>query len=408
MSKKIEKCRNCKSKNLINLFSLGKLRFTGKFPSKKQNVPFGEITLVMCNKCKLVQLNKNFSLKYLYNKDYGYRTGVNRTMTKHVHDVVKNLQKKVKIKKNDNVLDIASNDGTLLSFYNKKTISWGIDPILNKYKKNYNKIDYGVNDFFNLKSINRINKKVKFKIITALAVFYDLEDPNIFLNAINKLLDKNGIFYLEFQDLLKIIKNNMFDTICHEHLEYYSVTFINNILRKHNLRLFDHKYNEINGGSSSYFICHKDSVYKTNKIKINKILQNESKANIHSRSTYIKFKNKIDQCKKSLNNLIVKIKKEKKIIHGYAASTKGNVLLQYFNLNNKKIDYISDRNPLKQNLYTPGTKIKIISEKLSRNLKPSYYLVLAWHFKKEILLREKEVRKKGTKFIFPLPTLKII
>ena len=277
MSKKINNCRNCKSKNLEKLFSLGKIRFTGKFPNKKQRIPFGDLTLIMCEDCKLVQLSKDFDLKYLYNKEYGYRTGINKTMTKHVESVAKILTKISKIKKNENVLDIASNDGTLLNFYDKKIIKWGIDPISNKFKKKYSLIDYRINNFFNKKSILKINKNIKFKIITALSVFYDLKDPNIFLDGIKNLLHKDGIFYLEFQDLLKIIKNNMFDTICHEHLEYYSVTFINNLLKKHNLRIFDHNYNKINGGSSSYFICHETSFFKTKKKKINKILIEEKK-----------------------------------------------------------------------------------------------------------------------------------
>ena len=207
---------------------------------------------------------------------------------------------------------------------------------------------------------------------------------------------------------MMIIKHNMFDTICHEHLEYYSVTFINKLLKKHNLRIFDHSYNDINGGSSAYLICHNNASYKTNKNKINKILLNEKKFGIEKVSTYKKFKKRIDFMKKKLNLKIKKITKNKKTIHGYAASTKGNVLLQYYNLDNKKIEFISDRNPKKTNLYTPGSNIRIISEAESRKLNPDYYLVLAWHFKKEILLREKMIRKMGTKFIFPLPNIEII
>ena len=201
---------------------------------------------------------------------------------------------------------------------------------------------------------------------------------------------------------------NMFDTICHEHLEYYSVSFINKLLKKHDLRIFDHNYNDINGGSSAYLICHSQSKYRTNFKKLNKILAAERKFGIEKISTYRKFKKRIDNMKKKLNFKINSILKNKKSIHGYAASTKGNVLLQYYNLNNKKINFISDRNPKKSNHYTPGSNIKIISEANSRKMSPDYYLVLAWHFKKEILQREKIVRKKGTKFIFPLPKVEII
>ena len=272
MSSYIKKCRNCKSKSLKPLFSLGKIRFTGKFPKLKEKIPNGKLDLVICNECKLVQLKHIFNMKYLYNKDYGYRTGINATMSNHVKNVVNKISKKAKIKKNDNVLDIASNDATLLKNYNKEIITWGIDPVLNKYKKDYKKINFKIADFFNHNLILKNKKKVKFKVISALSVFYDLKDPNIFLNGIRKILHKDGIFYLEFQDLLMILKKNMFDTICHEHLEYYSVTFINNLLRKNKLRIFDHSYNDINGGSSAYFICHENSKFKTNNKKINHIL----------------------------------------------------------------------------------------------------------------------------------------
>ena len=404
----IKKCRNCNSKSIINLFSLGKIRFTGKFPKYKEKIPHGELNLVMCKSCKLVQLKHIFNMSYLYNKDYGYRTGINLTMSNHVKNVVKKISKIAKLKNGDSVLDIASNDGTLLRNYNSKIKTWGIDPILIKFKKEYKKINHKISNFFDHKLILKKNKKIKFKIITALSVFYDLENPNIFLNGIKRLLHKDGIFYLEFQDLMMIIKHNMFDTICHEHLEYYSVTFINKLLKKHNLKIFDHSYNDINGGSSAYLISHNNSKYKTNQNKINKILLKEKRFGIEKVSTYKKFKRKINSLKKKLNLKIKKITKNKKIIHGYAASTKGNVLLQYYNLDNKKIKFISDRNTKKENLYTPGSNIKIISEKDSRNLKPDYYLVLAWHFKKEILAREKMIRKMGTKFIFPLPNIEII
>ncbi len=404
----IKKCRNCNSKSIINLFSLGKIRFTGKFPKYKEKIPHGELNLVMCKSCKLVQLKHIFNMSYLYNKDYGYRTGINLTMSNHVKNVVKKISKIAKLKNGDNVLDIASNDGTLLRNYNSKIKTWGIDPILIKFKKEYKKINHKISNFFDYKLILKKNKKVKFKIISALSVFYDLENPNTFLKGIKKLLHKDGIFYLEFQDLMMIIKHNMFDTICHEHLEYYSVTFINKLLKKHNLRIFDHSYNDINGGSSAYLISHNNSKHKTKQNKINKILLKEKKFGIEKVSTYKKFKRRINSLKQKLNLKIKKITKNKKIIHGYAASTKGNVLLQYYNLDNKKIKFISDRNTKKKNLYTPGSNIKIISEKDSRNLKPDYYLVLAWHFKKEILAREKMIRKMGTKFIFPLPNIEII
>ena len=405
---KIKICRLCESKKFFNLLNLGKLSYTGKFATKfSENIPKAKVAIVMCKKCRLVQLDRSFNPKYLYSKDYGYRTGINTTMTEHVKKVVISATKKVKLKKNDYVLDIASNDGTLLSFYPNNIAKVGIDPIINNYKKFYNKKDYKINDFFNYKILKKkINKK--FKIITALSVFYDLKSPNKFVADIKKILEKNGVFILEHADLLSILKNNLFDTICHEHLEYYSSKIIINIMKKNNLRVFDFKKNNINGGSTRYYISHNNSNFKNNKRDIHRLLKEEKKYMLGSQQIFKKFKKNLISNKKKLMNFIYKIKKTNKKIHGYGASTKGNVLLQYFKINNKHLDFIADRNPKKYNKYTPGTKIKIISEKKSRKIKPDYYLVLPWHFKDEIIKRERLVRKYGTKLIFPLPKMQIV
>jgi hypothetical protein len=331
-------------------------------------------------------------------------------MTNHLFNISSRLSKLVKLKNNDQVLDIASNDGTLLNSYqNKKVIKIGIDPTIKKFLKYYKNIDHKISDFFSLRTFKKLKLKKKITIVTACAVFYDLSDPNKFLNDVSKILDKErGIFYLEFQDLLSVIKNLLFDTICHEHLEYYSLSVVIQMLEKNNLKLIDVKKNNINGGSLGLIITHKQSNYKENISNIKKLIFEEKKNKLDSKKTYDIFYNKILVLKERLNKLIKKIINEKKTIHGYGASTKGNVLLQFFQLNNDMIKYVADRNSKKNNLFTPGTKIKIITEKLSRSLKPDYYLVLPWHFKNEILKREIPIRNKGTKFIFPLPNLRIL
>ena len=399
-------CRNCKSSKLENIFSLGKLFYTGKFLKKNLNPRKGPIDVVICSKCKLVQLKNNFDLKYLYGPDYGYRTGINSSMTKHVKSVAKMLSIKTKLQGKDAALDIASNDATLLDSYSKKVITFGVDPLAKKYLKNYKNINYKISDFFSA-AIVRKKFKGTFKIITALSVFYDLRDPNKFLNDAEVLLNKDGIMLLEFADLASIIKFNMFDTFCHEHLEYYSSKIIQKMCSKNNLRLFDMKTNNINGGSTQYFICKTNSKYKNNTKSINKIFKAENQMSLENKSTYIKFVKNIDKNKKKLKKIIYNLKNNGKTIHGYGASTKGNVLLQYFNISNSDIDYVADRNPMKHNLYTPGSKIKIISENESRKMKPDYFIVLPWHFKSEILKREKKTITNGSKFIFPLPNLKI-
>ena len=405
---KIKNCRNCKNTELFDLFSLGKISFTGRFPNTiRQNIPKAYLNVLMCKKCKLVQLDRNFDLNYLYGKNYGYRTGINKTMTDHVKKIVRKCSALVKLKSKQYVLDIGSNDATLLNFYANDIIKVGVDPLVNKYKKFYKKINYKISNFFKIKDIEKIKIKKKFKIISALSVFYDLRDPNKFIKEIKKILDDKGVFVLEHVDLYYIIKNNIFDTICHEHLVFYSSKIIIEMMKNNGLKVFNHEYNEINGGSSRYYICHSKANFKVSK-NIKKVLLRENLQGIELKKTYKLFFTKILNEKIKLIKLIKKIKNEEQDIHGYGASTKGNVLLQFYNINNKVVNYIADRNPLKWNSFTPGTKIKIISESQSRKIKPHFYLVLPWHFKNEILIREKNIRKKGTKFIFPLPKVRVV
>ena len=405
---KIKNCRNCKNTELFDLFSLGKISFTGRFPNTiHQNVPKAYLNVLMCKKCKLVQLDRNFDLNYLYGKNYGYRTGINKTMTDHVKKIVRKCSTLVKLKSKQYVLDIGSNDATLLNFYANDIIKVGVDPLVNKYKKFYKKINYKISNFFKIKDIEKIKIKKKFKIISALSVFYDLRDPNKFIREIKKILDDKGVFVLEHVDLYYIIKNNIFDTICHEHLIFYSSKIIIEMMKNNGLKVFNHEYNEINGGSSRYYICHSKTNFKVSK-NIKKVLLRENLQGIELKKTYKLFFTKILNEKIKLIKLIKKIKNEEQDIHGYGASTKGNVLLQFYNINNKVVNYIADRNPLKWNSFTPGTRIKIISESQSRKIKPHFYLVLPWHFKNEILIREKNIRKKGTKFIFPLPKVRVV
>jgi NDP-4-keto-2,6-dideoxyhexose 3-C-methyltransferase len=406
---KIFNCRNCNQNRFYNLFSLGKMSYTGKFPKNDRiNIPKEEIKLIMCSDCKLVQISKNFSLDYMYNQDYGYRTGINHTMTNHVKKLVKTINNICNLKKDEVVLDIASNDGTLLSYYSPKLTKVGVDPLINKYKKNYKNVDYKHSSFFAKKILNKKILKKKVRVITALSVFYDLKKPNTFLKEISSIINQHdGIFVLEHADLLSIIKNNLFDTICHEHLAYYSVHIISDMCKKNNLHIFDIEKNNINGGSTRFYICHKQAKYKILSKKIAKFLQTEKKNKIDKLETYKKFFLRISAIKKELNSFLLRKKQQGKKIHGYGASTKGNLLLQYFDIGKNIITKIAERNPNKVGSFTPGLKIPIVSEQTSRSEKPDLYLVLPWHFKEEILLREKKMLEQKCKFIFPLPNIKV-
>ena len=406
---KINFCRSCKSKKLDNLFSLGNQYFTGIFPrSKNTKVPSGNLELIKCKNCSLVQLSENFSLKKMYGKNYGYRTGLNLSMVNHIKKKVQTLKRKINLNDNDLIIDIGSNDGTLLKCfdYNRYNLV-GIDPTILKFKKYYPKEIKKVSNFFSKKNLSKIIQNKKAKLITSIAMFYDLPDPKSFAKEIYSLLDDNGVWHLEQSYSGHMLKNLSYDTICHEHLEYYSLKSIKYIFDKANLKIIDIKFNKINGGSFALTVAKKNSPLVSNKKNILKILKKEKIEKVNSTQIYRNFYKKITDQKIKLVNLLKKIKKNKRSVIGYGASTKGNVILQFCNINSNLINSICEVNTDKNNCYTPGSKIKIISEKLSKKIKPDYYFVLPWHFKKFIIKKEKKLINKGTRFIFPLPRLRI-
>ena len=405
----IRYCRSCRSKKLDNLFSLGNQNYTGIFPKKRNlKTPTGKLKLVMCKVCNLVQLGENFNLKKMYGNDYGYRTGLNSSMVSHIKKKIEYLKKKIKIKNGDVILDIGSNDGTLLKCFDyKKYELIGIDPTISKFKKYYPKEIKKIANFFSEKNLNKTLEKKKVKLITSIAMFYDLPDPISFAKDIYNLLDDDGIWHLEQSYSGHMLKNLSYDTICHEHLEYYSLKSIKYIFDKCNLKIIDIEFNKINGGSFAISVAKKNSSLKINKLVIQRILNDEKKNKINSITIYKNFFKRIYNEKIKLINLLSNLKNNNKVVFGYGASTKGNVILQFCNFNNNNIKFICDVNKDKENCYTPGSKIKIISENLAKKIKPDYYLVLPWHFKSFILEKEKSLLKKGTRFIFPLPTLRV-
>ena len=406
---KIKKCRSCNSNKLQKLFSLGNQSFTGIFPkNKNQKVPRGKLILVICNRCKLVQLSENFNLKKMYGNNYGYRTGLNLSMVNHIKDKINFLKKKFRIVKDDIVIDIGANDGTLLSFLDpKKNKLIAVDPTIKKFNKFYKKNIIKVPNFFSFRDVEKYLKNKKVKLITSIAMFYDLPDPVFFAKQIYKTLADEGVWHFEQSYSGYMLKNLSYDTICHEHLEYYSLYSIKKILDSANLKIIDICFNNINGGSFALTVAKKNSKYLENK-NIYKILRDEKNKKINSAYIYKQFYKKINREKDKMINFFKKTKLQHKTVIGYGASTKGNVLLQYCNIKTKNIKYICDVNKDKDGRYTPGTKIKIISEEKAKQLNPDYFFVLPWHFRNFILDKEKKSIKSGTKFIFPLPKFQVI
>ena len=399
-NKKIKHCLLCKNKYLKNIFSLGNFfvsNFVGKDKIKKGiKAP---LNLLHCKRCSLIQLSHIAPQEIMYKRFYWYRSGVTKTMKDGLHNLYKESLKHVKLKKNDVVLDIGANDGTLLGFYkDKKIITIGCEPAENLKKYLKKKCDYVINDFWNKKNLNKVlnkNNLNKPKIITAIGMFYDLEKPNEFIKDAADSLADDGIFIAQLMCLKSMIDKNDVGNICHEHIEFYSLKSLKYLFENNGLEIFKIDENDINGGSYRIY-CRK---YTKGSIK----LKNENELKMMKN-----FVKRVKINKKKIINFILREKKKNKKIFLYGASTKGNTVLQYYGLDKKHIKYAAERSPEKWGKYTIGSGIEIISEKKARMLKPDYFFVTPWGFIEEFKKREVSWLKNGGKFIVPFPKLKII
>lgn len=402
---KIKKCRSCGSKNLIKILSLGKQYlsdFTDK-PVKQTSFP---LNIILCKKCSLVQLDYTTPAKYLYTERYGYRSGINQTMRDELNGIAKDALRRLKKKKEKIVvIDIGANDGTLIQNYPKNVFKIAVEPIKKLAKEASKKSDVVINDFFAYKPVHKKIKNQKADIITAISCFYDMEEPNIFIEDVVKVLKEDGIFVIQQNYLVQMLKQNAFDNIVHEHLEYYSLLSLNNLLNKHGLEVFDVKLRDLNGGSFKTYICFKGKRKITKAVE--KMIKQEKKLKLENKKIYLDFAKRIEKNREKLISFIKKEVAKGKTVYLYGASTRGNTLLQYFKLNNKLIKYAVERNPEKWGKIITSVNIPIISEEQARKEKPDYMLVLPWFFKKEFLKREKAYLKHG-RFIFPLPKLEVV
>lgn len=407
--KEINKCRICNSDQLEEILKLGNQYLTGVFPKDVNlEITNGPLTLIRCTSCGLVQLKHSYSLDEMYGDNYGYRSGLNNSMVKHLQNKIEFLEKTFTPSSSDLVIDIGSNDATSLKAYKGDFIKVGIDPtgkkFINYYTNNINLIP----DFFTFENFSQHYNGKRAKIITSISMFYDLENPNTFVSDIQKTLDTDGVWHFEQSYMPAMLRTVSYDTICHEHLEFYSFSVIVELLKKHKLKVIDVQTNAINGGSFAVTATHENSTLKPNMPIISWMLQQENRMKLHTAGPYMEFEKNVLQHKEDLISLVKNLVADGKKIFGYGASTKGNVLLQYCNFTTSEISCIADVNPDKHGSYTPGTNIPIVSEITAREMKPDYFLVLPWHFKYSILDREKEFIQNGGKFIFPLPVIEII
>lgn len=410
----IKKCRSCFSENLLPILSLGN-QYVSNFVDGEKGITV-PLDLVLCDAmakgCGLLQLHHSAPLDILYSQ-YWYRSGTNKTMTLALADIASNAEKLVEIKKGDIAVDIGCNDGTLLRAYSDPNLQKvGFEPGKNLIQYAEKGTDKVFNDFFNAGAFKGEFGARKAKIVTSIAMFYDLEKPNDFVADIGKILDKDGVWIIQMSYLPLMLGQNAFDNICHEHLEYYSLHSLIALLDRHNFKVFNVELNDVNGGSFRIYIRHANGLPRNipngSQEAVLAMLENERALKLNDKETYRLFALRVDGIKRQVHDFIKKEVSKGKTVYVYGASTKGNTLLQYFGLDNKLIKAAAERNPDKWGKATVGTLIPIISEEEARKQKPDYFLVLPWHFLEEFVQREKAYFEKGGKFIVPLPEFKII
>lgn len=409
-------CRCCGSSALTNVINLGDQFLQGSFVKPGKELPPARkisTSLVRCDPtrdekaCGLLQMETTVPPEVLYSA-YWYRSGTNNTMRTHLQGIAERAVAMIR-RTSATVLDIGCNDGTLLGFYPDGFRKFGVDPSDVAREISFDATI--VQDIFPSPELFRLLGDSLFDVITSIAMFYDLEDPVAFTKEIKRALAPDGLWIFEMSYMPSMLKLNSYDTICHEHLEYYSLAVIEHILKRADMKLVNVELNSINGGSIRCYASHADSLAFKDEQSISRIKQlrqEEFDMELDTDKPYRNFQDRINVHKDELNTLLKRLKKDGKTIHVYGASTKGNTILQWCGIDNRIVDFAAERNPDKYGAFTLGTDIPIISEAESRALKPDYYFVLPWHFKDEFVEREKAILKAGTGMIFPLPQVSII
>ncbi len=412
--RRIERCRMCGNSDLRSILHLGDQALTGVFPRRPDTqLTCGPLELVRCHvsspdHCGLVQLRNSFDLKEMYGDNYGYRSSLNQSMVEHLRAKVAQLRTIVTLNPNSLVIDIGSNDGTTLSFYppGAATLA-GIDPTAAKFRAFYRPDIQVIPDFFSAAAVRAAFGAQKADIITSIAMFYDLEDPVAFVRQIAEVLAPEGIWHFEQSYLPTMLRLTSYDTVCHEHLEYYALRQIKWALARAGLRIIEVQINDINGGSFAITAAHQSSTLATRDSVARAIAQEDSLA-LDQPDIYQRFAQRTVAHRQELLDLLARLRGENALVLGYGASTKGNVILQYCGLTPRELPFIAEVNKDKFGCYCPGTLIPIISEADAHAMNPGYFLVLPWHFRSNLIAREQAFLGRGGKMIFPLPAIETV
>lgn len=400
------KCRICQNPDLVDIVDLGEQVITSRFPVYGDfSTPKTPIVLSLCQQCSLVQLKHGANCSELYEHEYGYRSGINNTMREHLRSYQQEFLSKVDLKPGDVVIDIGSNDSTMLQYYDPNLKRIGVDPTGKQFQHFYGDVELVPNYFTRENVIGVYGEHLRCKVVSSISMFYDLPDPVQFAKDIHSVLADDGIWTCEQSYLLTMLETNSIDTICHEHLEYYSLTAVKRIADMAGFKIIDIKFNQCNGGSFRLYFA-KQSSDRAESDLVPQILEKERVLGVKDTQFYTNFINDCDAEVGRLTNFIDIVNNDNKKMYIYGASTKGNCLLQYANIDSQKIKYAVERNPNKVGKMT-STGIEIISEETMRDSPPEFLLVLPWHFRDEIIKREHEYLSNGGQLVFPFPKFEI-
>ncbi|MBM0106186.1 class I SAM-dependent methyltransferase [Steroidobacter sp. S1-65] len=410
MYQQITECRICKNKQLVEVLDLGVQALTGVFPkSRTQPVSSGPLKLVKCigedDVCGLLQLQHTYDLGELYGDNYGYRSGLNASMVAHLQSKVRRILDRVTLPADALIVDIGANDSTTLQAYPAQGCTLvGIDPTATKFQQFYPAHIRLIPEFFSAATLRRHFPDRKASVVTSFSMFYDLEAPLGFMREVAEVLDDEGVWVLEQSYMPTMLLRNSYDTVCHEHLEYYGLKQIKWMTDRADLKIVDVEFNDINGGSFSLMVAKRDSRYPESPA-VEQILDEEARTGLHTLRPFNDFARNVAASRTTLRAFLDEARQFGKTICALGASTKGNVLLQYCGITPADIARVGEVNPDKFEAFTPGTLLPIVSEQEVLAMQPDYILVLPWHFRNFFLEHD---RFTDRNLIFPLPQLEMV
>lgn len=406
---RVNACRLCGSSDLVAVLDLGEQALTGVFPaSPDEHVPTAPLELAWCPSCTLLQLAHSFDPTELYGDHYGYRSGLNRSMVEHLAREARGLEAVVGLSPGDVVLDIGSNDGTLLASYTTDRLRRiGIDPTAARFAEFYPPDAVIAADFFSAAKFHELSD-TPARIITSVAMFYDLEDPVAFARDVRDCLAPGGLWHFEQAYMPAMLGSTGYDTVCHEHLEYYSLGTVERILAEADLEVIEVRFNRVNGGSFAVTAASKGSGLSSRPSLLDWFTAHEGRIGLDTTGPFRSFQERVFQHRSDLVELIRALQADGASVMGYGASTKGNVLLQFCGFTSTDIEAIAEVNPDKFGHVTPGSIIPIVSEDEMRDRRPDYLIVFPWHFREGIIGREEEYLRNGGRLIFPLPDIEVV